>query len=330
MKAALGLAASALGLAAAACASAPQEQPGPAAAASSPRAASHPAAVAEPVFEVVPPRSGDSRGAEPGGYLDPAAAPSTPLGALRAARLPVWSSAFDSAFPPEVCASAWHLDAIAEPAVGVDMSAYGDVAALAAIAVMRYEHLVGAASASSSPLGQLCIAVASVGEARASALSALAAQIAPVSGDGDGDDGTGAPAAGETGAFPRLVRVVAVSPTTALATACVEAPDVPTPAFRAGATMRAYELAVTRGIEDEHADVSYRVARIAAASAADCSALPSWTARWEAQVALWIDEGRIWSPTGAEISADRLCDSPPIPGIDECPLDWPSPLPPDR
>ena len=52
-----------------------------------------------PVVEVVPVRTTPP--------LDPNAAPTTPLGELRARYLPVWSSDFDWAFPPEVCGSDW-------------------------------------------------------------------------------------------------------------------------------------------------------------------------------------------------------------------------------
>ncbi|MYD32973.1 MAG: hypothetical protein F4W98_03720 [Acidimicrobiales bacterium] len=302
-------------------------------------AALAPAAAREAEFEVVPPRVP----ARPA--IDPAAAPQTPLGALRAGWLPLWSPAFDSAFPPEVCGSAWELDAIAEPTSGVAMSLYGDVAALAALAVMRYEHLWAAVTASPSRVGQLCVAVASVGETRTEALATLAVLLAqaedesaddagaagvpPVSGVGaDADEGALSAQAPAALRFPASVTVIAVAPTAALATACVaaDADDAGESPGSAGVWLRAYELATARGIEDRVADVSYRVARTLSEPADDCSALPAWVQRWAAQVQAWLDEGRYWEPLGATVTADRLCASPSLRGVDECPYEWLPPL----
>ena len=308
-------------------------------------AALAPAAAGDAVFEVVPPRVP----ARPA--IDPAASPQTPLGALRAGWLPLWSTAFDSAFPPEVCGSAWELDAIAEPTSGVAMSLYGDVAALAALAVMRYEHLRTAVTASPTRLGQLCVAVASVGETRTEALAALAVLVAqaedvpaddagasgvpPAPGVGGAADeagaaGEGVHSAGLLGAsrFPEAVTVIASSPTLALATACVAAgaEEADGSPGSAGVWLRAYELAMARGIEDRVADVSYRVSRTVSEPADDCSSMPAWVQRWTAQVQAWLDEGRYWEPLGATVTADRLCASPPLRGIAECPHEWQPPL----
>ena len=73
-------------------------------------------------------------------FLDPGADPSTDLGRLRAQHLPVWTSDFDWAFPPEACDTAWELDGIAEPTAGADIAVLGDFATAAALTVMRYEH----------------------------------------------------------------------------------------------------------------------------------------------------------------------------------------------
>ena len=97
---------------------------------------------------------------------DPNADPRTPLGELRARYLPIWSPDFDWAFPPEVCGSDWALDAIAEPTSNPNLGVLGDVVAAAALSVMRYEHLLTGALAEPDVLGQLCVAVATVGSAR--------------------------------------------------------------------------------------------------------------------------------------------------------------------
>ena len=132
-------------------------------------------------------------------WLDAAADPRTPQGAARARHLPRWTPDLDGAFPPAVCGSSWELDAIAERAHGIDIAAYGDPAAMAALAVMRYEHLLSRAMAAPSALAQLCIAVAAVGPARREALADIAPLIdrapAPAA-DASGADAPGADTSG--------------------------------------------------------------------------------------------------------------------------------------
>ena len=135
--------------------------------------------------------------------------PLTPLGELRARHLPVWTSDFDWAFPPEVCASAWELDAIAEPAPDADVLAMGDFATAAALTVMRYEHQFSRALAAPSPLAQLCVAVASVDPVRSESLDVLASYL-----------DTGARRS-EPAAYPSEVVLVGVSEAAVLAVACV-------------------------------------------------------------------------------------------------------------
>lgn len=110
--------------------------------------------------------------------LDPDATPRTELGELRARYLPLWTQDFDLAFPPHVCGTAWELDAIAVPVTGVNVSHYGDWTTMAALGVMRYEHLLATASAQPTRLAQLCVAVAAADPARTDALSSLAPMIA--------------------------------------------------------------------------------------------------------------------------------------------------------
>ena len=111
-----------------------------------------------------------SEGSSPA-FLDPGADPSTDLGRLRAQHLPVWTSDFDWAFPPEACDSAWELDGIAEPTLGADIAVLGDFATAAALTVMRYEHQFSRALAEPSALSQLCVATAAVEPARSDALA---------------------------------------------------------------------------------------------------------------------------------------------------------------
>lgn len=141
--------------------------------------------------------------------LDPDADPRTALGELRAGYLPVWSPDFDWAFPPEVCGSDWALDAIAEPTAGANLGVLGDVPAAAALSVMRYEHLVSRALAEPDVLGQLCVAVATVGATRTDALDLLAAHL---------HNGT---RSAQPPAHPDDVTIVAASPTATLAVACL-------------------------------------------------------------------------------------------------------------
>ena len=141
--------------------------------------------------------------------LDPSADPRTPLGQLRAGYLPVWSPDLDWAFPPEVCGSDWALDAVAEPTSGANLGVLGDVPAAAALSVMRYEHLVSRALAGPDVLGQLCVAVATVGATRTDTLNLLAAHL---------HDGT---RSAQPPGRPDDVTIVAASPTEALAAACL-------------------------------------------------------------------------------------------------------------
>ena len=272
----------------------------------------------------------------PRGYLDPAAAPTSDLGRLRARYLPVWTPEFDWAFPPEACGTAWELDGIAEPDSG-SLAVLGDPVSAVALAVMRYEHQFTAALAEPDALDQLCVATASVDPARRDALDVLASYL---------DSGV---RRRDAAAFPEAVRVLGASPTGALAVACLRpgyseavpadggaeaeedeaeedeaVPDdvalVETP--QAQARLQAYSLTLTRGLEDRVADLSYRVSEASHRPADDCSALEGWTAEWQAHMQAWIDEGRLWTPLAAEVTVAALCDSPPPDGPDECPRDW--------
>ena len=255
-----------------------------------------------PVVEVPPRESGRP-------LLDPAAEPSTALGRLRAQYLPVWTSDFDWAFPPEVCGTAWELDGIAEPTSTGHIAVLGDFAAAAALTVMRYEHQLSRALADPTPLAQLCVATASVDPARSEALDLLASHLR---------DGSHGP---DPAPHPEEVVVVGVSESSAVAVACTAAADrEPAPA---PARPQAYLLSVSRGLEDRVVDISYRVSDTAHGSADACAGLDAWTAEWHAHVQDWIDEGRLWQQLGLTITADGICDSPPPEGPDECPLDWP-------
>ena len=187
--------------------------------------------------------------------LDPNADPTTALGRLRAQHLPVWTSEFDWAFPPETCNTAWELDSIAEPAASADIAVLGDFATAAALTVMRYEHQLSRALADPSPLAQLCVATASVEPARTDALSVLESYLEAGS------------RRAEPAAYPDEVWIVAVSPTAAVSVACAM-PGYPTVVADDGeviepaqspARLQAYLLTVSRGLEDQVADVSYRV-----------------------------------------------------------------------
>ena len=250
--------------------------------------------------------------------LDPAANPSTELGRLRAQHLPVWSSDFDWAFPPEACDTAWELDGIAEPAIGADIAVLGDFATAAALTVMRYEHQFSRALADPNPLAQLCVATAAVEPARSDALSVLTSYLA-----------AGARRS-EPAAYPEEVWIVAVSPTSAVSVACVE-PGYPAVVGAAGKTieppqsparLQAYLLSVSRGLEDQVTDISYRVSNANHRPAQDCEGLDDWALEWDGHVQTWIAEGQIWEPLGAILTADAICDSPPPDGPDECPKDW--------
>lgn len=279
-------------------------------------------------------------------WLDPSADPRTPQGRQRAQVLPLWVDDLDAAFPPDVCGSAWELDAVAAPVSDVDIRHYGDVTDMAALGAMRYEHLVRSALAAPTHLAQLCVAVAAVEQARADALAELAPLIvaaSPAAGTGTGSTGTdrtGSDAAGDAldsdeefdrsagdgatgewrpaGSFSQEVTVVAASPSAALATACIPGAD--------GASLQAYELLVSRGVEDEVVDVSYRVARVTQRPAADCTEeAPAWTAEWVQQAQEWSAQGQLWVVLGHEVSADALCERASAGEPVECPHDWPPP-----
>ena len=266
-----------------------------------------------PVVEVLPPRP-DGR------PLDPSADPQTPLGRLRAQYFPVWTSDFDAAFPPQACGSAWELDAIAEPVAHVNVSLYGDAPTMAALAVMRYEHLVTRALARPSPLAQLCVAVGSVDPARAEVLAHVGARL---DGVGVGEVPVG---------FPPEVTILAASPTAMLAVACIgpdawgpQASSATAGSAEAGphqARLSAYLLLISQGREDQVVDVSYRVSRAYSRVADDCSGIGQWTAEWDQQVQAWISEGQAWVPHRESLSAEAICDSPPAEGPQECPATW--------
>ena len=272
-----------------------------------------PARVADaPVVEVVP--------AQAPPPLDPSARPRTPLGELRARYLPIWSPDFDWAFPPEVCGSAWPLDAIAEPTAGADLAILGDAAAAAALSVMRYEHLVSRALAEPTALGQLCVAVGAVGSARSDALDLLATHLS-----------ASVRTAGSAG-YPDEVTIVAAGPTMALAVACVmpgyvgvitteEEPVGETPA---PARLGAYLLTVSRGLEDAVVDVSYRVSEITYLPAEACAELDTWAGAWHGQAEEWASSGEIWGAVDRTVTVEGLCDSPPRDGPEECPREWSS------
>lgn len=263
----------------------------------------------------------------PAGTVD--ADPRTPLGELRAAHLPVWDPELDWAFPPEVCHSAWDLDAIAAPvgdSAGSSASApflTAPVPAAAALAVMRYERLFSAALADPGALAQLCVAVAAVEPARSQDLAVLASYLE-----------TGSRRA-EPARHPDEVTVVAVAPTSVLAAACVEPgyPAVVTAAGqtrsepRAPARLQAYILRMARGIEDDVVDFSLRVSATYHRPAEDCGELAAWTSEWRGQAEQWVSEGRLWELIGSTVTAGELCRGS-NPGstpesVAECPADWP-------
>ena len=295
-------------------------------------------AVAAPVFgagdrsvvEVVPPRE-----ARP---LDPSADPTTALGELRARYLPVWSPDLDWAFPPETCGSDWALDAVAEPTASANLGVLDDPMAAAALSVMRYEYLLSRAFTAPDPLGQVCVAVATVGAVRSDALHLLATHLAA------GTRATGA------AVRPDEVRIVAAGPTGVLVVACVTpgypetvtadpgtaAPDPGTVTadgeVLATATglsrLQAYLLTVTRGLEDAVTDISFRVSDIQHTPAADCTELAAWTAEWEHQAEQWAATGQIWTQVARTVTTEELCTAPPptdrknVTVTTDCPRDW--------
>ncbi|WP_419947090.1 hypothetical protein [Candidatus Poriferisodalis sp.] len=257
--------------------------------------------------------------------LDPDADPQTPLGDLRARYLPVWTPDLDWAFPPEACGSAWELDGIAVPLSGVDLSPYGDPAAMAALGVMRYEFLVSRALAEPTPIAQLCVAVAAVGHARSAVLDALALVLADTTA-----------AAGDSAAeYPSEVALVAASPSEVLAVACVppavsipavsDDRPVPSSAAASRAVVRTYLLAMTRGVEDAVVDVSYRVSRTHEHEGDACSGIDERIAAWERSVAQWSSAGQPWAALRRRrITAEQLCLQAHDGGTAECPQDWPA------
>ena len=270
-----------------------------------------PARVADaPVVEVVP--------AQAPPPLDPSAGPRTPLGELRARYLPVWSSDFDWAFPPEVCGSEWALDAIAEPTTGADLNVLGDYVAAATLAVMRYEHLLSRALEEPNILGQLCIAVATVGSTRTDTLDLLATY--PAAGIRTADPAT----------YPDEVTIVAAIPAAALAVACVTPgyPGVVTADgevvddAQAPVALQAYRLDVSQGLEDAVTDISYRVADMVDRPAEACDELDSWATEWRQQAQDWAADGELWAPVERTVTADRLCDLSLSDGSGECPREW--------
>ena len=267
--------------------------------------------------------------AEPAAPPDAAPAsadPRTPLGRLRAARLPIWAPELDWAFPPEVCGSAWDLDAVAEPLAddsAVPSFLLDSVPAAAALAVMRYEHLLSEALAAPSALAQLCVAVAAVEPSRSESLSVLASYLE-----------TGS-RRGQPARHPDEVTVVAVAPTSVLATACVE-PGYPAVVSadgetrsepRAPARLQSYLLRVARGLEDDVTDVSLRVSATYHRPAEDCAGLAAWTGEWRSRAEQWAAEGRLWELVDSTITADDLCAAPTPENapesVRECPADWP-------
>lgn len=251
--------------------------------------------------------------------LDPAASPRTPLGVLRAAYLPIWVPEFDSAFPPQACGSAWELDAVAQPALNADMRVAGDLTVAAALGVMRYEFLRSRWLSRPEALGQLCLAVASVDPVRTELLDELASYLR-----------TGL-RLGSGAVLPSEVTTVGLSSTGALAVACVApgygevlaADGTVAAAALAPARLAAYLLTAARGIEDEVADVTYRVSRVRQAPVDDCDGLGAWADRWAAQVQQWIAEGRVWVPQRAVVTVVGQCERPPADGPRDCPEDWP-------
>ena len=288
-------------------------------------------AVAErrgPMVEVLPPV------AEQLPPLDPDARPATPLGALRARYFPIWTSDFDGAFPPDACGSAWELDGIARPVTDVDISLYGDARIMAALAVMRYEHLVSHALAHPAPLAQLCIAVGAVDPARAEALTQLAATIQqsqPGQPDppdvpsqpnataepslklapGQPDEPSQTSAPSKPSGYPDAVTIVASSPSAVLAVACNPAsagdPDSSTPdpaaasqpaERRDGTSVGAYLLQVAQWASRTGWSMSPTGSREAQRRPVDdCSALDAWASEWDEHVAAWIAEGQAWVAT---------------------------------
>ena len=288
--------------------------------------------------------------------LDPNATPRPELGKLRARYLPLWTQDLDLAFPPHVCGTAWELDGIAVPVAGVNVSHYGDPATMAALAVMRYEHLLASAFAHPTRLAQLCIAVAAVDPARQEALSAYTSAVTGLEraerdrGAVNGQTGSGSEVpqpriasapltslrdpTGEAltqdrhAAFPAEVTLIAVSSSSVVAVACLSAPTARpvlgnnshSTATAPTARLRAYDLMVSQGIEDTVNDLSLRVARTQEREAFDCAGTNGWISEWHQHVQDWIAEGQVWLPLDQTLTVESLCRSSA--GSGGCPFDW--------
>lgn len=246
--------------------------------------------------------------------------PTTLLGAVRARHLPVWSSELEWAFPPYVCQSAWELDAIADPDPDADVRLLGDFMTAAVLTVMRYEFQLSRALHQPSELAQLCVAVASVGQARSDSLEVLRTYL------DSGSQRTEAPR------FPEEVLIVAISPSRVLAVACVDssspdASDTPDAVEEIepdneSAQLQAYLLSVSKGIEDAVVDISYRVSDATHEKAQDCEELDTWADLWYGHAQNWISQGRVWQIVGTAMTATQICRTPPPEGPKECPNDW--------
>lgn len=250
--------------------------------------------------------------------LDPRADPRTPLGELRARYLPVWSSEFDWAFPPAVCGSDWPLDAIAEPTTAAGTSALEDPVVAMALSVMRFEHLVSRSMAQPDVLEQLCVAVATVGTARAETLDALASRVAERD-----------PAPDPT-SYPDEVTIVAASLARAVAVACtiptppaaVVDDDVPEVDPGRSKRLGAYFLVMSRGLEDSIIDISFRVSDMTAVPADSCSELDAWVDHWSQQAQEWADANDIWTVVDRTVTVEEICEVPRPDDQHDCPLDW--------
>ncbi|WP_420446174.1 hypothetical protein [Candidatus Poriferisodalis sp.] len=235
--------------------------------------------------------------------LDPSADPQTPLGRLRSQYFPVWTSDFDWAFPPDVCDSAWELDGIAVPVAGVNVATYGDPATMAALAVMRFEYFLSRAFADPTPLAQLCIAVGTVDPARGEALEDFNSLL-------DADEPIAA-----YNEHPTEVSIVAMSPTAALATACLRPARQPAATDSdhaddsddASGHLAAYLLVVSQGLEDAAVDVSYRVSGKERDTSVGCTERSSWIAAWQEYVNEWLSQGQVWIPVDIEFSRATMC-----------------------
>lgn len=270
-----------------------------------------PATPSRPAVEVAPDNG-------PLSLLDPEANPSTQLGWLRAQYLPVWTPDFDWAFPPEVCDTAWELDGIAQRTVNSDLLVLDGFATAAALSVMRFEHQTSRALAEPNPLAQLCVATVSVEPARSETLSVLESYLE-----------TGARRS-EPAAYPQQVWVVAVSPASAVAVACVR-PGYPAVVGSGGQTiepvqsparLQAYLLTASLGVEDRVVDISYRVSNTTDKPAGDCDDLDTWAREWNGRVETWIGEGQIWEPLAAIVTAEAICESSRPESPHECPGNW--------